>query len=273
MTRMGGDFAAVPGAQLWYLDTGSEGPPVVFLHANTGTSASWENEWSRQLSFFADAGYRAIAFDRRGWGRSVAVPGTGPQPGTIAGDLDALLDLIPLGSIHLVGVAGGAFAAIDYAHWRPERVRSLVVGATTAQVVDEEIASFVTRIRIPALGDPASEVLREVSAGYRGASPQGTAAWQELAEHARQTDAVAQPLRTPNTYAKLAEIKVPTLVMVASADLIAPPKLVELWAAKLPHREVTTIVGAGHSLAYEEPEQFNRSVHEFIQRQSESRSL
>lgn len=263
-----GDFAAVPGAQLWYLDTGGEGPPIVFLHANTGTSASWENGWARQLSFFADAGYRAIAFDRRGWGRSSAVPATGPQPGTIAGDLDALLDLLHLGSVHLVGVAGGAFAAIDYAHWRPERVRSLVTGATTAQVVDEEIASFIARIRIPALGDPASEVLREVSAGYRGASPEGTAGWREIAAHARQSGAEVQPLRTPNTYAKLAEIETPTLVMVGSADLLAPPRLMERWATRLPHHELRTIVGAGHSLAYEEPEQFNRLVHEFLERQS-----
>jgi pimeloyl-ACP methyl ester carboxylesterase len=265
--RVKGDVADVPGAQLWYLDTGGEGPPVVFLHANTGTSASWENEWTRQLSFFAGVGYRAIAFDRRGWGRSSAVPATGPQPGTIAGDLDALVDILQLGPVHLVAVAGGAFAAIDYAHWRPEGVRSLVTGASTAQVVDEEIAGFTARIRIPALGDPASEVLREVSAGYRGASPLGAAAWREIAEHARQPGAVPQPLRTPNTYAKLAEIKVPTLVIVGSADLIAPPKLMQLWAAKLPNHEITTIVGAGHSLAYEEPMQFNRVVYEFLQRQ------
>lgn len=262
-----GDFAAVPGAQLWYLDAGGDGPPIIFLHANTGTSSSWENEWASQLSFFAGAGYRAIAFDRRGWGRSTAVSATGPQPGTIAGDLDALVDVLHLGAVHLVAVAGGAFAAIDYAHWRPERVRSLVAAASTALVVDEEIADFITRIRIPALRDPGSEVLLEVSAGYRGASPEGAAAWRALAEHARQAGAVPQALRTPNTYAKLGEIRVPTLVIAGSADLIAPPKLMELWAAKLPDHELTTIVGAGHSLAYEEPELFNRAVHEFIQRQ------
>lgn len=261
----------MPGARIWYLDTGGAGPPVVFLHANTGTSASWENEWAHQLSFFAAAGYRAIAFDRRGWGRSTAVPETGPQPGTIAGDLDALADSLHLDRVHLVGVAGGGFAAIDYAHWRPERLRSLVVGASMAALVEEEIAGFVSRIRIPALrsptpGDPASEVLLEVSAGYRGACPEGTAAWQEIAAHAHQDAVEPQPLRTPNTYAKLAEIEVSTFVIAGSADLIAPPKLMELWAAKLPHHEFTTIVGAGHSIAYEEPEQFNHLVEAFLDR-------
>jgi len=265
--RVRGDFAAVPGAELWYLDTGGEGRPIVFLHANTGTSASWENEWARQLSFFAGAGFRAIAFDRRGWGRSVAVPATGPQPGSIAGDLDALADGLHLPPFHLVGVAGGAFAAIDYAHWRPGRLRSLVAGASTGQVVDDEIAGFIARIRVPELVDPASVFALEVSAGYRGSSPEGAAAWREIAEHARQAGAVPQPLRTPNTYAKLSEIRVPTLVMVGSADLIAPPKLMERWAARLPGHELATIVGAGHSLAYEEPDQFNRLVHEFIVRQ------
>lgn len=261
-----GEFADVPGARLWYLDTGGAGPAVVFLHANTGTAESWENDWARQLSFFSGAGYRAVAFDRRGSGKSTPDPVTGPQPGTAAGDLDALLDHLDLGPVHLVGVAGGGFVAIDYAHWRPERVRSLIVGASIAALVEEEIAGFVSRIRIPALRDPASEVLLEVSAGYRGACPEGAAAWREIAAHAHQDGVEPQPLRTPNTYAKLAEINLPSLAIAGSADLIAPPKLMELWAAKLPDHELTTIVGAGHSIAYEEPDQFNRLLHDFLQR-------
>ena len=52
----------------------------------TGTIEAWEP----QIGPFAEAGYRVIAFDRRGWGESIARPETGSQPGTLAGDLDAL---------------------------------------------------------------------------------------------------------------------------------------------------------------------------------------
>src|SRR5215475_12783191 len=118
-----GRYAELPGVKLWFVDTGGSGTPIVLLHANTGTSAYWEN----QIARFSRAGYRVIAFDRRGWGKSLAEPASGPQPGTIADDLDALADLLKLAKFHLVGVAGGGFAAIDYATWHPERLRSLVV--------------------------------------------------------------------------------------------------------------------------------------------------
>ena len=144
-STLSGEYAELPGVKLWFTDTGGTGVPIVLLHANTGTSAIWES----QAASFSRAGYRVIAFDRRGWGKSSASPSTGPQPGTIAGDLDVLADHLTLGKFHLLGVAGGGFAALDYAAWRPERLRSLVIGASTGQVSDKEIADFIARIEIP----------------------------------------------------------------------------------------------------------------------------
>src|SRR5579872_1147853 len=65
-----GHYAELPGVNLWFTDTGGTGTPVVLLHANTGTAASWEI----QAAAFSRAGYRVIAFDRRGWGKSTATP-------------------------------------------------------------------------------------------------------------------------------------------------------------------------------------------------------
>src|SRR5208283_3966716 len=142
---LSGAYAELPGVKLWFTDTGGKGVPLVLLHPHTGTSAVWE----RQDKSFSRAGYRVIAFDRRGWGKSMANAATGPQPGTIAGDLDALADYLKLDRFHLLGLAAGGFAALDYAAWRPERLRSLVIGASTGQVVDKEIADFIARIEIP----------------------------------------------------------------------------------------------------------------------------
>src|SRR5215475_10391111 len=83
-----GQFAELPGVKLWFTDTGGVGTPIVLLHANTGTSQSWQ----AQTTAFAREGYRVIAFDRRGWGKSLADLATGPQAGSVAGDLDALAD-------------------------------------------------------------------------------------------------------------------------------------------------------------------------------------
>ena len=183
-----GRYAELPGVKLWFTDTGGAGTPIVLLHANTGTSESWEV----QAAAFARQGYRVIAFDRRGWGKSLADPTTGSQPGTVAGDLDALADHLRLDTFHLVGVAGGGFVSIDYAASRPERLRSLVVAASTGQFAEKEMRDFTARVEIPELRKQAA-VYREVGPSYRGANPEGTKRWDR---HRRACPATGRPLPT-----------------------------------------------------------------------------
>ena len=203
-------FADVPGVRLWFTDTGGNGEPVVLMHPITGTSESWQP----QIATLAKVGYRVFAFDRRGWGKSLADPATGPQPGHASEDLHALADSLSLDRFHLVGVAGGGFVALDYAAWHGDRLRSLVVGASTGSVTDAEMQAFIARLEIPGIRALPAHY-REVGASYRGANPEGTLRWIEIDRHARQPNAPAQPLRSPNTFAKLATIAVRTLVMAA----------------------------------------------------------
>src|SRR5262245_23289592 len=161
-----GAFADLPGVRLWFTDTGGSGQPIVLLHAATGTTESW----APQVEAFSKAGYRVVAFDPRGWGRTVPQPGTGPQPGTAAEDLDALVAYLKLGRFHAVGVAAGAQVALDYAAWRSDRLASLVLAATIGPGAELEVAAFQKRITVPGL-DKLSEEYREVGASYRGANP------------------------------------------------------------------------------------------------------
>lgn len=256
-----GAYAELPGVKLWFTDSGGTGAPIVLLHANTGTSAVWANQVAR----FSREGYRVIAFDRRGWGKSIANAATGTQPGSIAEDLDALANYLKLERFHLLGVAGGGFAALDYAAWRPQKLMSMVIGASTGNVKEKEIADFIARIEIPDLRKlPA--VYREVGPSYRGANPDGTRHWIEIEEHARQVDAPSQPLRTPNTFAKIETILTPTLVVAADADLLAPPALMRIWATHLRNHEWAAVADCGHAIAWEQPELFNEKVLEFIRR-------
>src|SRR5882762_996793 len=256
-----GRYAELPGVKLWFTDTGGTGTPIVLLHANTGTAASWE----AQATAFAHDGYRVIAFDRRGWGKSMADPAIGPQPGSVAGDLDALADYLKLDKFHLVGVAGGGFVSLDYAAWRSERLRSLVVAASTGQFAEKEMRDFTARVEIPELRKQAA-VYREVGPSYRGANPVGTKRWIEIDEHAQQPGAPSQPLRTPNTFAKLAAVAMPVLVMAADADLLAPPALMRAWAAHLKNYEWATVPDSGHAIAWEHPDVFNAHVLAFVKR-------
>ena len=257
-----GAYAPLPGVKLWFVDTGGAGVPIVLLHPNTGTVEIWEP----QIAGFARAGYRVIAFDRRGWGKSTPDPATGPQPGSIAEDLHALVEYLKLEKFHLLGVAGGGFAALDYAAWHPERLRGLIVGGSTGAIEDKEIAEFLARIAIPEIRKQSAHY-REIGPSYRGANPEGTKRWIEIDEHSRQAGVPFQPpLRTPNTLAKIATISAPTLVIAADADLLAPPALMRIWAAHLRHHEWAVIHDAGHAMAWEQPGTFNDKVLEFVRR-------
>jgi pimeloyl-ACP methyl ester carboxylesterase len=253
--------ANLPGVRLAYRDSGGAGVPIVLLHANTGTSASWQPQFERVVA----AGYRPIAFDRRGWGQSLPDSGSGSQPGSVAGDLAALADYLALPRFHLLGVAGGGFVALDYAGWRQDSLRSLTVAASTGSFSEDEMQQLTQNLRFEGFLD-LPESFREIGPSFRAMEPERVAAWAHAQELAKQPDAVSQPLRTPNTFAKIAQIRIPMLAITASADLYAPPALMERWVRHIPHAEVVAIADAGHSVPMEQPALFNRAVLDFVGR-------
>ena len=259
MVREG--YVTVPGARIFYRDTGGGGVPVILLHAATGSSRVWEY----QIPVFAAGGYRVIAFDRRGWGRTVIDP-TEPQPGTAAGDLLALLDDLGLDRVHVVGTAAGGFVALDFALSYPQRVRSLVIANSIGGVQDADYLELGRRLRPQPQFDALPPEFREVGPSYRAGDAAGTQRWVDLEKISRPPGPPAppQPLRNHITFAMLETIKAPTLLLTGDADLYAPPPLLQLFAARIKGSEVTIIPEAGHSSYWEQPELFNRAVLNFL---------
>jgi len=257
----GGTYLNLPGVRLWYVDSGGEGIPLVLLHANTGTCEAWRN----QIDFFSLEGFRVIAFDRRGWGKSLADPLTGVQPSSVAQDLDALADHLQLSPFYLLGIAGGGFAALDFAAWRPECLRGLVISASNGQFNEPEMQAFCDRISIPGLtGNHELRRFLEVGVSYRAEDPKGFERFVTIEHSARQINAPAQPMRTPNTFAKISTIQAKTLVMSGGADLLAPPALMHFWARHLCNVSYVNIPDAGHALNWERPKAFNEQVLSFL---------
>ena len=253
-----GAFVDLPNVRLWVTDTGGSGDAVVLLHANTGTSENWD----KQTPALLQAGYRVIAFDRPGWGKSVVHDGQ--KPISVAEDLDALADHLGLGTFHLIGVAGGGYVALDYAAWRPQRLKSLIIAASGLGLsADEDAVAFRKRAAIPGFDQLPPEV-REMSPSYRGMNPQGVARWKEIQAHAAQAGAVVPMLRTPNTDAKIASITTPILVIAGGVDLTTPSAAIRLWAKHLKTYEWLLIPEAGHSVAWEQPDAFNQAVLAFL---------
>src|SRR5262249_33524713 len=186
-------------------------------HAATGSVRAWEY----QIPVFTTSGYRFIAFDRRGWGRTE--PGSDASKTAAADDLLALLDALKIDRVHLVGTAAGGFVALDFAISHPERLRSLVIANTIGGMQDSEFLEMSRRIRPPQFDALPPEV-REVGPSYRAANPEGTERWVQLEKMSRPpgAPAPAQPMKNRMTFALLETIKTPTLLLAGGADMFAP---------------------------------------------------
>ncbi len=255
----GSAYADLPGRRIWYLDTGGNGEPVVFLHAGSGHIGFWE----KQIDFFRSHGYRFIAYDRLGSGRSVL--DSGASPGSAVDDLDALADHLHLDRFHLVGTAAGGIVALDYVLTHPRRLLSLVVASSTGGVQDESYQALSRRIHPPEFYDLPVEV-RELSPGYRAGDSLGTARWVELTRQSRPANPLPSPQQRRNriTFSLLESIRVPTLLMTGGADLYTPAPVLRLFADRIRGAESVVVPDVGHSIWWEAPAVFNETVLAFL---------
>jgi pimeloyl-ACP methyl ester carboxylesterase len=103
-------------------DTGGQGRPVVLIH---GWPLSGE-AWKEQIPVLAEAGYRVVSYDRRGFGRSDK-PAKGYTYDTLSEDLHTLLEALDLQDVTLVGFSmGGGEVARYFTRYGADRVRSAV---------------------------------------------------------------------------------------------------------------------------------------------------
>ena len=125
---------AKDGAQIFYKDWGS-GQPIVFSHGWPLTA----DDWDAQMMFFADRGYRAIAHDRRGHGRS-SQTWDGNEMDTYADDLRALIEALDLKDAIHVGhsTGGGEVARYLGRHGTDRASRAVLIGAVPPVMVKKE---------------------------------------------------------------------------------------------------------------------------------------
>jgi pimeloyl-ACP methyl ester carboxylesterase len=110
--------------------------------------------------------------------------------------------------------------------------------------------------------------IRELGPEYRASQPDGTKRWMDLEKISRPPgpNAPAQPLRNRITFGLLDNLTTPTLLINGSADLYAPPALLQLFAAHIKGAESLIIPRAGHSAYWEQPDVFNRAVLDFLRK-------
>ncbi|MGE0416873.1 MAG: alpha/beta fold hydrolase [Acetobacteraceae bacterium] len=249
----------VPGARIWYWDTGGSGHPVILLHAGTQSAMGWPY----QQPVLAQAGYRVIAYSRRGYYRSEG--GDVADPGIGADDLHALVEHLRLPKVDLVAAAQGGFFALDYVLAWPERVRGIAIISSLMGVTDADYVAVNQRLRPKFFADLPHD-FQELSPSYRAGNPEGLAAWHELDRQALNGPRITPKVKQPLTWARLESIRQPTLLMTGDSDLYTPPALLRMQARHMPHAEVHVIAEAGHSPYWEQPVVFNRLLLDFLGR-------
>lgn len=253
-------FADVGDARLCYWDTGGDGPAVVLCHPASQSSEIW----GYQQPVLAAAGYRVVAYSRRGVFKSERGPDE--TAATQVSDLGRLFDQLGMETAHVLGAAAGGITALGFAVTHPERVRSLVLAGTIFSVDEAEWREAYARLGIAVARQKAmpSDFL-ELGPSYRLSHPQGVARFNELEHRAKAGGpAVNLPTGARVTWASIRAARVPTLLLTGEADLFAPPPLQEMVARHMPVHELTTLREVGHAPYWEAPEVFNGAVLGFL---------
>jgi len=252
-------MAGLPGTRLGYWDTGGAGEPIVLLHPASGSALIW----LYQQPVFARAGYRVIAYSRRNYYNSDLAPAD--NPGTASEDLQNLIEFLRLEKFHLVSSAAGGSVAADYALSHPERLLSLTVSSNNLAAANGYIAEAAAKIRTKEWDD-LPRWFRELGPSYRAANPAGVQKWIELNHKSETGKGARQKLVNVVSPEKLETLRVRTLLMTGAADMFTSPSIMRMIARHVPDNEVVIAPECGHSIYWEQPEFFNRTVLGFIGR-------
>jgi pimeloyl-ACP methyl ester carboxylesterase len=252
-------IANIPDTGLYYWDTGGPGAPIVLLHPVTGSALVW----GYQQPVFAKAGYRVIAYSRRGYFNSA--PFEREKRGHDSEDLRHLVDYLKLERFHLLGSAAGGAVASDFAFSYQQRLLSLTISSSTFGVRGGAIGQALAFIR-PKIWEQLPIEFRELGPSYRAANPQGVKAWLALEQKALNSVEFRQPLKNKITTERLKELRLPTLVITGVADTTAPPPVARMIAAEIPTSSLAIMSESGHSPYWEQPQEFNRAVLDFLSR-------
>ena len=271
-----GTITTKDGTQIYYKDWGT-GQPVVFSHGWPLSSDSWE----AQMLFLAASGYRCIAHDRRGHGRS-SQPWNGNDMNTYADDLSQLIETLDLKNAVLVGFSAGGGEVARYIgrHGTKRVARAALIAAvpplmlkTAANPGGLPLEKF-DEIRKGSIADRSQLYLDIASGPFFGANRPGSKASQGMvasfwrqgmqAGHKNTFDCIKAFSETDFTE-DLKKFDVPTLIIHGDDDQIVPIGAAALNSAKLVRNATLKIYkGAPHGLADTHKDQLNADLLEFF---------
>ncbi len=249
-----------------YYEVSGQGEPVVLLHGFGCDTRLWDD-----VALALADRYRVVAYDQRGYGCSTLPT----APYAPHDDLAALLDALDIERAHLVGLSRGGGVALDAALTYPNRVRSLTL-------VDSMLGGYRWSAEFRALNSEAAALARDVSLAEAQAywlrTPLLGSTWRVagagercaamLADYSGWHWLNADPARNlrPPAIERLAEVAVPTLVVVGENDIADFHHIADRLAADIPGARLVVLPDVGHMSNMEAPGPFNEVVLSFLDR-------
>lgn len=262
------ELKLAPSFSIRYLAANPSGsPPVLLLHGLGATADSWQ----LQIPALEQAGFRVLAPDARGFGRS-DFPHQRLTIKAMAGDYAALLEQENASPAHIVGLSMGGAAALQFACDYAQHTRSLVLANTFAALRPASPAGwlyFALRLLLvhtAGLPRQARLVARRVFP-----HPEQELYRQALIEQVRQSNprayrAAMRALARFNLTSRLPHLTCPTLVLTGAEDTTVPPRLQRQLAERIPNAEHVTLPNAGHAASIDQAERFNQALIEFLKK-------
>ena len=263
------------GTSIFYKDWG-KGQPIVFSHGWPLSADAWDE----QLLFFASNGYRAIAHDRRGHGRS-GQSWDGNDMDTYADDLAALVEKLDLHDIVVVGhSSGGGEVARYLGRHGTKRVAKAVLASAVPPIMVKSDAnpggvpkSVFDDVR-KGVATNRSQFYKDASAPFFGANRPGSKVPQGLLDQfwlqsmqcgLRGAHECIKAYSETDFTEDLKKIDVPTLILHGQDDQFVPVANHAPLSAKLVKRATLKIYpGAPHGLPMALADQFNADVMRFV---------
>jgi Predicted hydrolases or acyltransferases (alpha/beta hydrolase superfamily) len=263
------------GTQIYYKDWGS-GQPVVFSHGWPLDSDAWED----QMVFLSAHGYRCIAHDRRGHGRS-SQPWNGNEMDTYADDLSDLVETLNLKSVVHIGhsTGGGEVARYIGRHGTKNVAKAVLIGSVTPLMLKTAanpggtpIEAF-DKIRAGVIAD-RSQFFKELSTPFFGANRPNSKVSQGLldsfwlqgmrAGFKAVIDCIKAFSETDFTE-DLKKFDVPTLIIHGDDDQIVPIGASAMLSSKIVKGSVLKVYpGRPHGMCATDKDQINQDLLEFL---------
>lgn len=268
-------FKTSDGTSLYFKDWGA-GKPVLFSHGWPLDADMWDN----QLNFLAENGYRVIAFDRRGFGRSDQ-PWTGYDYDTFASDINDLIVSLDLQNVTLVGFSMGGGDVTRYINnYGTSRVDGLVLlGAVTPLFGQKEDypqgveSSVFTGIQAGLLKDRA-QFISDFATPFYGTNAGQTVSAGVLTQtlniallaSLKGTLDCVTAFSTTDFRPDMAKVDVPTLVIHGSNDQVVPFETTgKLAAEMIEGAKLKVYDNAPHGFAVTHSDRLNADLLEFLQ--------